>query len=70
MNVAIFTSSSLRHKAFAAIAHSSDKLNIVAIFYEDGNPLKDLIDHRSNSNLERLHLASRDQAETDFFELY
>ena len=70
MNVAIFTSSALRHQAFAKLAYEASGLNVVAIFHEEGNILKDIVEHREEADLEIKHLEERDQAERDYFELY
>ena len=70
VNVVVFTGSSVRHQAFAAIVSSSSKLNVAAVFHEEGSPLKDLIECRPDASLERQHLAGRDQSEKDFFRLF
>ena len=70
LKAVVFTASSLRHKAFAAMAQNSINLSIVATFYESGNPLKDLVECRPDANLEIQHLSARDQAEKDVFGLY
>ncbi len=46
MTTVIFTSSSLRHKAFASIINNNPSLNLVKVFHEQGSPLKDLITKR------------------------
>jgi len=70
MNVAIFTSCALRHRAFAAIACKSKTLNVVAVFHEEGKPLSELVQCNPKADLERQHLSGRDQAEQDFFGLF
>ncbi len=70
MNLAVFTSSALRHKAFASIAYNSSILNIVAVFHEEGEPIKELLKSRGSVEIERQHLLGRDQAEQDYFGLY
>ena len=59
VNVVVFTGSSVRHQAFAAIVSSSSKLNVAAVFHEEGSPLKVLIECRPDASLERQHLAGR-----------
>ena len=70
MTTVIFTSSSLRHKAFASIINNNPSLNLVKVFHEQGSPLKDLITKRKDNNIELSHLEARSLAEKDFFELY
>ena len=70
VNVAIFTSCALRHRAFAAIACKSKILNVVSVFYEEGKPLSELVECNPKADLERQHLFGRDQAEQDFFGLF
>ena len=70
MKIAIFTSSALRHQAFAKIAYNSNGINVVAIFHEEGNVLKSIVENRADADIELQHLKARDQTEKDYFELY
>ena len=70
MKIAIFTSSALRHQAFAKIAYNSNGINVVAIFHEEGNILKGIVENRADADIELQHLKARDQTEKDYFELY
>lgn len=70
MNVAVFTSSEMRHLAFSAMASKSRKINVVACFLEEGKKLSSLIQDESSSELQRQHLLARIQCEKDFFELF
>ena len=70
MSTVIFTSSSLRHKAFAAIIKNNLNIDLVKVFHEEGSPLNELIEKRKNNVVELGHLEARSLAEKDFFELY
>tara|TARA_B100000212_G_C27362527_1_gene528858 strand:+ start:671 stop:1492 length:822 start_codon:yes stop_codon:yes gene_type:complete len=70
MSTVIFTSSSLRHKAFAAIIKNNSNIDLVKVFHEEGSSLNELIEKRQNNNVELGHLEARALAEKDFFELY
>ncbi len=70
MSTVIFTSSSLRHKAFAAIINNNTNLNLVKVFHEEGSPLNELVEKRKNNDVELGHLEARSISEKDFFELY
>ena len=70
MSTVIFTSSSLRHKAFAAIIKNNKNLDLVKVFHEEGSPLNELIEKRKNNAVELGHLEARSLAEKDFFELF
>ena len=70
MSTVIFTSSSLRHKAFAAIINNNPKLKILKIFHEEGAPLNELIKNKPDSKIELDHLEARTLAENDFFKLF
>lgn len=70
MSTVIFTSSSLRHKAFAAIINNNKNLNLVKVFHEEGSPLNELVEKRKNNDVELSHLEARSISEKDFFELY
>ena len=70
MSTVIFTSSSLRHKAFAAIINNNTNLNLVKVFHEEGSPLNELVEKRKNNDVELSHLEARSISEKDFFELY
>ena len=70
MSTVIFTSSSLRHKAFAAIIKNNLNIDLVKVFHEEGSPLNELIEKRQNNIIELGHLEARSLAEKDFFELY
>ena len=52
MFTVIFTSSSLRHKAFAAIMNNNPNLGLVKIFHGNGSPLNELIENRQDINLQ------------------
>ena len=70
MSTVVFTSSSLRHKAFASIISNNLNLNVAAIFNESGFPLNELIEKKNNNQLEMQHLGARQLTEEDFFSLY
>jgi len=70
MSTVIFTSSSLRHKAFAAIIKNNLNIDLVKVFHEEGSPLNELIEKRQNNTVELGHLEARSLSEKDFFELY
>ena len=70
MSTVIFTSSSLRHKAFAAIINNNPKLKILKIFHEEGAPLNELIKNKPNNKIELEHLEARTLTENDFFRLF
>ena len=70
MSTVIFTSSSLRHQAFAAIIKNNTNIDLVKVFHEEGSPLNELIEKRKNNVVELAHLEARSIAEKDFFELY
>ena len=70
MSTVIFTSSSLRHRAFAAIIKNNANIDLVKVFHEEGSPLNELIEKRKNNIVELGHLEARSLAEKDFFELY
>ena len=70
MSTVIFTSSSPRHKPFAAIINNNTNLNLVKVFHEEGSPLNELVEKRKNNDVELGHLEARSIAEKDFFELY
>ena len=67
MRTVIFTSSSLRHKAFAAKASQSEVIDIVEIYSETWNSLNELDDKREDNLLQREHLLARNQSERDVF---
>ena len=46
MSTVVFTSSALRHKAFASIISSNKNFNVIAVFNESCFPLNDLIKKR------------------------
>ena len=70
MSTVIFTSSSLRHKAFAAIIHNNPNINLIKVFHEDTSTLDELIKNKQDNDIELDHLQARSLAEKDFFELY
>jgi len=70
VNVAILTANALRHRAFASLACNSTRLDVTAVFYEQTRTLNELVSFDPTADLERQHLAARDQAEQDFFALY
>tara|TARA_B100000212_G_C27367187_1_gene530860 strand:- start:1277 stop:2101 length:825 start_codon:yes stop_codon:yes gene_type:complete len=70
MSTVIFTSSSLRHKAFASIAFNNRSLNLSKVFFEKGKPLEDLVEKKTDNFLEKKHLEARAIYEKDFFSLY
>lgn len=70
LNIALFTSSALRHQAFAQLALKSKSLRVSAIFYEQGQMLKELVNSNPSSVIEQQHLHERDQAEQDYFGLF
>ena len=70
MSTVIFTSSSLRHKAFASIINNNPNIDLLKVFHEEGSPLNELIEKREQNDIEIAHLEARSLAEKDFFELY
>ncbi len=70
MSTVVFTSNSLRHKAFAAIINNNPNIDLLKVFHEDGSPLNELIKKREKNIIELGHLEARSIAEKDFFELY
>ena len=67
--IVIFTSSSLRHKAFVKIIQDSKQFFISNVFYEKSN-FKKIVEEKENNNLQKQHLLARDQSEIDFFGLF
>ena len=70
MRLVIFTSSSLRHRAFAKRVCQSKKMKVEKIFYESGNQLQKLVDTRSDNLIQLNHLIAREQSEKDVFNLF
>ena len=70
MRLVIFTSSSLRHKAFAKRVCQSKDIEVLQIFYESGNQLQKLVNERNNNSIQLNHLLARDQCEKDVFGLF
>lgn len=70
MKVVVFTSSNLRHKAFAKRVISSKSLIVEAVFFEKEKPINKVLISNQKSSLLQEHLFLRDIAERDFFEWY
>ena len=70
MRVVVFTSSALRHKAFASMVSNSKNLEVVGVFHEQSRTLNEVIKNNQNIELQAQHLLARDQAEKDFFGLF
>ena len=66
MSTVIFTSSSLRHKAFASIINNNPNIDLLKVFHEDGSPRNELIENREKNDIEIGHLEARSLAEKDF----
>ena len=67
MKLILLTGSSKRHIAFANRIKMSKKINLLKIYYEEGNPLLKDVKKKENSTLLLRHLSERNQAEDDFF---
>ena len=70
MRVVVFTSSALRHKAFASMVSNSKNLEVVGVFHEQSRTLNEVIKNNQNIELQAQHLLARDQDEKDFFGLF
>ena len=70
MRLVIFTSSCLRHMAFAKRVCQSKSVEVLQIFFESGNQLQKIVNARKNNSIQSNHLLARDQAEKDVFNLF
>ncbi len=70
MRVVVFTSSNLRHKAFAKRIISSKSLMVEGVFLEKEKSINKVLISDEKSTLLKEHLFLRDIAERDFFEWY
>ena len=70
MRVVVFTSSNLRHKAFAKRIIGSKSLMVEGVFLEKEKSINKVLISNEKSTLLKEHLFLRDIAERDFFEWY
>ena len=70
MRVVIFTSSNLRHMAFAKRVCQSKTIEVIQIFFESGNQLEKIVNERNNNSIQLNHLLARNHSEKDVFNLF